>query len=84
MAGKRNGVPVKPCKESPLLPNVHCICHNLALACGDANNDVSYITTIETILVQPWSFFNNSAKRATAYGKEVMAMKKINLTAKGG
>ena len=23
--------------------NVHCICHRLALACGDANDEVSYI-----------------------------------------
>ena len=27
-------------QESPLLLNVHCICHRLALACGDANNVV--------------------------------------------
>ena len=60
-----------------------CMCHRLALACGDANNDVSYIATVEKILIQLWSFFDNSAKRTAAYGKAVMAMKKINLTAKG-
>ena len=42
MTGKRNGVSSQLCKESPRLFNVHCICHRLALACGDANNDVSY------------------------------------------
>jgi len=31
-----------------------------------------------------WSFFNNSAKRTAAYGKAVMTMKEINLSAKEG
>ena len=83
MTGKRNGVSVQLRKESPMLLNVHCICHRLALACGDANNDVSYITTVEKILFQLWSFFDNSTKRTAAYSKAVMAMKEINLTAKG-
>ena len=83
MTGKRNGVSVQLRKESPMLLNVHCICHRLALACGDANNDVSYITTVEKILIQLWSFFDNSAKRTAAYSKAVIAMKEINLTAKG-
>jgi len=41
----------------PLLLNVHCICHRLALACGDANNDVSYVSIVEKILIQLWPFF---------------------------
>lgn len=52
MTGKRNGVSSQLCQESPLLLNVHCICHRLALACGDANNDVSHICTVEKILIQ--------------------------------
>ena len=70
------------CQESPLPLNVHCVCHRLALACGDANN-VSYICTVEKIIIQLWSFFDNSAKRTAAYGKAVMALKEINLSAKG-
>lgn len=83
MTGKTNGVAAQLRKESPLLLNVHCICHRLALACGDANNDVSYIKTVEKILTQLWSFFDNSAKRTAAYGKAVMAIKEVNLPAKG-
>lgn len=37
---------------------------------------------MEKILIQLWSFFNNSAK-TTAYGKAVMAIKEIHLSAKG-
>ena len=84
MAGGSNGVSAQPRKESPLLPYVHCICHCLALACGDAINDVSYVTTVKKILIQSWSFFfDNSAKTTAAYGKAVMAMKAINLSATG-
>ena len=83
MTGKRNGVSSQLRQESPLLLNVHCISHRLALACGDANNDVSYICTVEKILIQLWSFFDNSPKRTAAYGKAVMAINEINLSAKG-
>ena len=73
MTGERNGVSVQLHKQSRPLLNVHCICHRLALACCDANNDVSYINTIKKILIQLWSFFDTSAKRTAAYGKPVMA-----------
>ena len=61
--------------------NVHCICHRLALACGDANDEVSYIKTVEKILVQLWSFFKNSAKKTAAYAKAVKESKAITLSA---
>ena len=32
--------------------NVPCICHRFALACGHANDKVSYIKTVEKILVR--------------------------------
>lgn len=71
MTGKRNGVAVLLREESKVMLNVHCICHRLALACGDANDEVSYIKTVEKILVQLWSFFKNSAKKTAAYAKAV-------------
>ena len=49
-------------EDCKLLLNVHCICHRLALACGDANDQVSYIKTIEKVLLQLWAFFKNSSK----------------------
>lgn len=41
MTGKRNGVAALLRRECKLLLNVHCICHHLALACGDANDHVA-------------------------------------------
>jgi len=63
MTGKRNGVAALIRRECKLVLNVHCICHRLALACGDANDDVAYIKNVEKILIQLWSFFKNSAKK---------------------
>lgn len=42
MTGKRNGVSSKLREESKLLPSMHCICHHVASACNDANDDVAY------------------------------------------
>lgn len=60
MTGKKNGVAALIRRECKLFLNVHCICHHLALACGDANDHVAYIKTVEKILIQLWSFFKNS------------------------
>ena len=43
MTGKRNGVASRLRAGSKTLINVHCICHHLAPACGDANDTISYI-----------------------------------------
>lgn len=42
MTGKRNGVASRLRAGSKTLMNAHCICHRLALACGDANETISY------------------------------------------
>ena len=86
MTGKRNGVAAFLRRECKLLLNVHCICHRLALACGDANDHVQYIQSVEKILPQLWSFFKNSPKKSASYaavaaksishaGKKVIAKK---------
>ena len=51
MVGKENGVAVKLKREVKMLLDVHCICHRLALACGDANDHISYIKTVEKVLI---------------------------------
>lgn len=77
MTGKRNGVAAFLRRECKLLLNVHCICHRLALACGDANDHVAYIQTVEKILVQLWSFFKNSAKKSVSFAKASIAAKSV-------
>ena len=77
MTGKRNGVAVQLRRECKLILNVHCICHRLALACGDANDDLNYIKVVEKVLVQLWTFFKNSAKRSATYAKAAVAAKAL-------
>lgn len=83
MTGKRNGVACKLREESKLLLSVHCICHRLALACNDANDDVAYIKMVEKILIQLWSLFHNSAKKTAAYAKAVVNYNQISLSTQG-
>lgn len=80
MVGKENGVAAKLKREAKLLLNVHCTCHRLALACGDANDQISYIKTVEKVLIQLWSFFHNSGKRTAAYTKAVSASAELQIS----
>ena len=77
MTGKRNGLAVRLRKDCKLLLNVHCICRRLALACGDANDQVSYIKTIEKVLLQLWAFFKNSSKQSASCDKAAVAAKSL-------
>lgn len=80
MVGKENGVAAKLKREAKRLLNVHCICHRLALACGDANDHISYIKTVEKVLIRLWSFFHNSGKRTAAYTKAVIALAELHIS----
>jgi len=51
----------------PTLINIHCICHRLALACNDANDNLTPISQVETVFRQLWSFFENSTARSAVY-----------------
>ena len=51
MLGKKTGVAARLHQVHPVLLNVHCLCHRLALACTDSNeyNEfLSYIKNLET------------------------------------
>ena len=80
MVGKENGVAAKLKREAKMLLNVHCICHRLALARGDANDHISYIKTVEKVLIRLWSFFHNSGKRTAAYTKAVIASAELQIS----
>ena len=80
MVGKEDGVAAKLKREAKMLLNVHCICHRLALACGDANDHISYIKTVEKVLIRLWSFFHNSGKRTAAYTKAVTASAELQIS----
>ena len=46
MVGKREVMASKLKRENPAMINIHCVCHKLALACRDSNEDIKYITTM--------------------------------------
>ena len=56
MTGAQNGVGARLQVVSPLLVQTHCINHRLSLACGEANDQVKFITTVETTLKQLWKW----------------------------
>lgn len=82
MLGKRTGVAARLKQKNPVLLNVHCICHRLALACTDSNTELKYIESVETILRQLWHFFDNSPKKMAAYLKIQARLKSIHFEGK--
>lgn len=81
MVGKNNGVAALLKRENPRLVNVHCICHRLALACGDSNNEVEYMLTIERLLVQLYKWLENSCVKTAAYLKMQLRLRDMQLPA---
>ena len=81
MVGKNNGVSALLKRENPRLVNVHCICHRLALACGDSNNKVEYMHTIERLLVQLYKWLENSCVKTAAYLKMQLRLRDMQLPA---
>ena len=79
MVGKNNGVAALLKRENPRLVNVHCICHRLALACGDSNNEVEYMLTIECLLVQLYKWLENSCVKMAAYLKMQLRLRDMQL-----
>ena len=45
----------KQLKECSGMLSVHCICHRLALACGDTGDDLKFISDFKTTMIQLWT-----------------------------
>lgn len=81
MVGKNRGVSALLKRENPRLINVHCICHRLALACSDSNNEIQYMLTIERLLVQLYKWLENSCVKTAAYMKMQLRLQNMQLPA---
>ena len=81
MVGKNNGVAAMLKRENPRLINVHCICHRLALACGDSNNELDYMLTIERLLLQLYKWLENSCVKTAAFLKMQLKLQDMQLPA---
>ena len=82
MVGRKNGLAAKLKEVNPRLISVHCICHNLALACTDAKDDANlkFIKEVETVVTQLWKLFENSPKRLACYLKVQQQLKSLQLS----
>ena len=81
MVGKNRGVSALLKRENPRMINVHCICHRLALACGDSNNEIQYMLTIERLLVQLYKWLEKSCVKTAAYLKMQLRIQNMQLPA---
>lgn len=80
MLGKKTGVAALLREICPSLLKIHCICHKLALACADSNENLKYIKDVELLLRQLWNYFENSPKRMASYLKIQLELKNMNLS----
>ena len=62
--------------------NLHCVCHKLALACADADQELKYVDHIATIIGQLWQSMGNSSKHTKAYMKTQMRLHEFGLNRK--
>ena len=82
MTGKTRGLAALLKKDVISLVAVHCVCHRLALACTDTNEELAMIKAVETEVTQLWKIFDNSPKKLAAYLKVQEEMKQLTLGAK--
>ena len=79
MAGANAGVATKLREEySKSMINIHCICHNLALACADTGDDYKFIRSFEENLIELWKFFKNLPKRLKIYIRIALKSKEFD------
>ena len=80
MTGEHSGVAARLKRVNKVLPNFHCICHRLALACADTGDSINYIVEVESLLKETWKFFENSPKRTSIFMKVQTELKDVALT----
>ena len=57
MTGNRTGVASRLKQLNCQMIPVHCICHRLVLACGQAGNEVKYLRQVKDGLLTLWKYF---------------------------
>ena len=83
MVGEKGGVAAKLKKDfSSTMANIHCICHRLALACGDTGDEYHFVSSFENTMIELWKFFKNSTKRLKIYIRVALDYKDFNSLSK--
>ncbi|XP_070564960.1 zinc finger protein 862-like [Ptychodera flava] len=63
MVGRKTGVATRMRQRNPMMLNVHCVAHRLALAAAQAMEGVKYLQRLSNILQQLYYYYQNSAVR---------------------
>ena len=80
MLGRNNGVAAKLKAVTPSVIAVHSVCHRLALACADSNQELRYIEKVTTYLTELWKLFEYSNQKMAVFMKTQLNL--INLLKK--
>ena len=67
--GRNNGVAAKLKAIVPSVIVVHCVCHRLALACADSNQELSYIEKVTNYLTELWKLLQFSNQKMAVFMK---------------
>ena len=82
MLGTRGGVSRLLKDKIPFLDSSHCIAHSLALACGQAANEIPYLKNVKDIIDQIYHFYKYSPVRIAGLKEiqDVLNDPRLNLT----
>ena len=82
MVGCRSGVATQLGTRNRQLISVHCVCHRLALASGQASSDVSYLRKFKDYLLTLYNFFHSSPVKSARLKQvqEVLNTPQLKLT----
>ena len=79
MLGRNNGVAAKLKAIVPSVIVVHCICHRLALACADLNQELRYIEKVTNYLTELWKLFEFSNQKMAVFMKTQLNLCNLQL-----
>ena len=82
MTGCFNGVVAQLKQLNNHIISVHCVCHRLALACGQAGNSITYLKRVKESLLTLWKYFHYSPVKSANLRQiqEEMASPELKLT----
>ena len=83
MTGHKGGVCALMKKENPMLVNVHCLTHWLALCTSQAASDIAKLRNYQQIFTDIYYYFNKSAKRSQGLKKVQEVLESDVLKIKG-
>ncbi len=81
MIGKRSGVSTRLRAHNPLMINIHCVVHRLALAAAQASESIPYLKKFKNTIHSLYLFYHNGSVRMSGLHavQDVLGDPEINL-----